>query len=522
MRWTPLVLLVLVGPARAAEPLHVRIDALIAAKVGKNPVSTPADDAEFARRVYLDLAGRIPTVAEARAFLAEPSSDKRSKLIDRLLAGPENPQRMAEWFHQMFMERLGDSADWTSYLHKSFAANKPFDQLVREILRADGRDDTTKGAPFFIAKRLENYGQNPVDYPGLTRDLGRLFLGVDLRCAQCHDHLFVDEYKQRDYQGLFAFVQNAYLAGKSGVGEKPLTKKVAFMSVFQKVERETGPRLPGGKEVVIPAFDKGKEFVRPADPKSGDPGELKFSPLAELAKELSRADNAPFVRNAANRLWFALLGRGLVHPLDQHHKGNPPSHPELLDLLAKEFADHQCDVKYLLREIALSAAYQRSGVLPPGQTKADPALFLTALEKRLSAEQLLWSVLEATGERAGAKPQALEAARAKFVKAFANPRREPEDEITPSLKAALFVLNDPTVLGWLVPRPGNRIDQLDKIAAADKVAEELYLGILTRLPSAAEKAEVADYLQKNADRRAVALGHLAWALLASTEFCVNH
>ena len=522
--WTPLVLCLFVAaPTRAAEPLHTRIDALIAAKAGKSPISAQADDAEFLRRVYLDLAGRIPSAAEARAFLADKAPDKRTKLIDQLLAGPEYSQRMGEWFQQMFMERLGDNADWKKYLQASFAANKPFDQMTREVLRADSRDAATKGASFFMSKRLENYGQNPVDYPALTRDIGRLFLGVDLRCAQCHDHLFIDDYKQRDFQGLYAFVQNTYLPGKSStVGEKAMTKKVAFMSVFKKVEHETGPRLPGGKEMPIPTFDKGKEYVGPPNPKAGDPGEVKFSPLSELAKELPQAENPLFVRNAANRLWFTLMGRGLVHPLDLHHKGNPPSHPELLALLAEEFAQHKFDMKYLLREIALSGTYQRSSVLPSGQKKSDPTLFLTALEKRVSAEQLLSSVLEATGERTSAKPPAIEAARVKFLKAFANPRREPEDEINPSLQAALFVLNDATVLSWLTPQSGNLIDRLDKITDADKVAEELYLTVLTRLPSAEEKIEVADYLKKHADRRGVALGHLAWALLASTEFCVNH
>jgi hypothetical protein len=221
-----------------------------------------------------------------------------------------------------------------------------------------------------------------------------------------------------------------------------------------------------------------------------------------------------------------MMGRGLVHPLDQFHDDNPPSHPEVLDLLAKEFVAHHFDMKWLLRELALTQTYQRSSALPENVKKQLPESFLTANEKRLSAEQLLGSVLEATGERARlsapAEAKNLDAARAKFVKAFANPRREPEDDFAPSLKAALFVLNDDVVLGWLAPRPGNLIDRLTKQTDDAKVAEELYLSVLSRRPTAEERDEVTAYLSKNAARRTTALGHLAWALLASTEFCVNH
>jgi hypothetical protein len=288
---------------------------------------------------------------------------------------------------------------------------------------------------------------------------------------------------------------------------------VSFASVFNKVKKETGPRLPGGPEVAVPAVKAGAKVA---------PG---FSPLAKLAETLPRADNPAFARNMANRLWFVMMGRGLVHPLDMHHRANPPSHPELLDLLASEFAAHRFDIKGLLRELALSRTYQRSSVLPDGGEKLPPESFQVAHEKRLSAEQLLWSTLEAVGEPANVQigpKSALPALRDKFLKGYANPRREPEDTFAPSLRAALFVLNDNTVLGWLTPRPGNLIDRLVRFPDAGTVAEELYLSVLTRMPTAGERAEVADYLAKNSARRPAALGHLAWALLASTEFCVNH
>jgi len=286
------------------------------------------------------------------------------------------------------------------------------------------------------------------------------------------------------------------------------------------VPRQTGPRLPFGQEIEVPALEKGKEYEVPPDPKTGAPGVLRFSTLTKLAETLPAPEDPLFARNIVNRLWWLMMGRGLVHPLDQHHSGNPPSHPELLDLLAKEFVAHKYDVKWLLRELALSQTYQRSGALPAGVKSLPRESFLTANEKRLSAEQLLVSMREAMGERApDGKPDPL---TAKFQKAFANPPREPEDEINPMLKAALFVLNDEAVLGWLTPKPGNLVDRLTKLSDPEKVAEELYLSVLTRLPTADERQMVAKYLEKNKDRRAVACGHLAWALLASTEFCVNH
>jgi hypothetical protein len=532
-----LILLPLLSPdLPAAEPLHHRIDALIATGAAGRPVSAAADDAEFLRRVYLDFAGRIPSVVEARAFFAEQTSEKRTQLIDALLDGPEYPRRMQELFHVWLMERRGDHPQWTNYLRQCFEANKPWDQMAREILRATPSEETTRGAAFFYAKRLEHYGENPVDYPGLTRDVGRLFLGKDFRCAQCHDHLFVKEYTQHDFQGLFAFFQNTYLVDLSSptVGEKPLAQKLAFMSVFKKVRHETGPRIPGMPEIDVPVLEKGKEFLKPPDPKAKAPGIPRFSPLAQLAQELPTSENPAFARNIVNRLWAILMGRGLVHPLDLHHAGNPPSHPELLDLLAREMVAHRFDIKWLLRELALTQTYQRSSQLPEGQESVDPPLFLTASERRLSAEQLLGAILEATGEKnrtlapvnkpaaKGEKPADPEALRTLFAKAFAGPAGEPEEDNSPSLKAVLFVLNDDTVLSWLTPRPGNLVDRLDRMSDARQVAEELYLAILTRLPTAEEKKEVADYLAANAGRRSVALGHLAWALLASAEFGINH
>ena len=515
-----LALLMLPMLSRAAEPLHIRMDRIIDAKAQRDavPLSGISDDAEFLRRVSLDLNGRIPTAKETRAFLVDASADKRIKLIDALLAKPEYAQQMANTMHIMLMERLGDHAEWSKFLIDAFAANQPWNKTVQQILRADHKQEATRGAGFFLSKRLENYGQNPVDYSALTRDVGRLLLGKNLQCAECHDHLFIDDYKQADFQGLHGFFKNTMLvdAKLPRVGEKPTLEKAKFASVFVHVEMETSPALPGGKMIEIPTFAKGKEYTLLPDRKTKEPGEPAFSTLAAVAKELPRAENRDFVRNAVNRFWFILLGRGIVHPLDLHHVKNPPSHPELLDLLAEEFIAHNFDVKYLLREIALTKTYQRSSVLP---AKAEPALhakyFATALEKRLHAETLAALIGSSTENIIPA------AMRAKFNKAFANQPREAEDEIETSLKGVLFLLHDDSVLSLLKPKAGNLVDRVSQLSDA-AIAEELYLAILTRKPSVEETAAVATILKKSGEKKTDAIGTIAWALLASMEWGVNH
>jgi hypothetical protein len=189
---------------------------------------------------------------------------------------------------------------------------------------------------------------------------------------------------------------------------------------------------------------------------------------------------------------------------------------------------HNFDVKWLLRELALTESYQRSSRLPDGVDDSPPELFLVANEKYMSAEQLFWSVLQATGSDAASdKPllppgTTLDKLRDKFVKAFANPPGDPEGDFAPSLRAALFVLNDSAMLECLKLQPVNLIDRLSRLNDADQVTDELYLSLVTRKPSADERTEVAEYLAKNADHRATALANLAWGLLSSTEFCVNH
>lgn len=548
----------------AAQPLHQRIDAAVEshAKAQGIAIANLADDAEFLRRITLDLTGSIPTPNQVRAFLADNDPAKREKLIDRLLVGERFPQRMAEALTVMLMERRlapdkPEIEQFEGYLRAAIGQNKPVDRIVAEMLYPNADDVATRGAGVFLARRLENYGQNPVDLPMLTRDVGRMFLGVDLQCAQCHNHLTVREYKQSDYQGLFAFVGHTYLrkdVAYPAVGEKLVDKKIEFVSVFSAGKRETGPRLPDMMEVPIPVFEKGQEWQSPPDKAKKSLGVPKFSPLKALSEQLPTADNAMFTRNMANRLWYLMMGRGVVYPLDMHHKDNLPSIPPLLDLLANDLASSKFDLKHFVREVALSKTYQRSSQLPQAASGNTPPAgsFAVAQLKRMSPEQLLAASLMAMGEweavagrkveppaakpqkedadgeeaeapakKSGGNPPTLRELRRKFVAAFASPAGEPETEFSPTVASALFVLNDESTLAWLTRREGNLIDRLSKMDDPAAVADELYLSVLTRLPTGDERADVAGHL-KRAKQKDVAAGELVWALLASTEFAVNH
>jgi len=516
----------------AGEALHLRVDKLIAAKAGKQPLAGTASDAEFLRRVYLDFTGRIPTAKVARKYFSDKSKTKSAKLIDQLFAGPLWAETMAERFHVMLMERRGEDEEWRKWLANSFAKNKPWDVMVREMVAPDFLNEAKRGAGFFLTKRLEKYGQNPTDYPGLTRDVGRMFMGVDLQCAQCHRHLTVKDYKQVDFQGLYSALSNVRLQRTNETirvawaSEGLLKRKMEFGSVFSETKKATGPRVPFGEEIAIPVFEKGKEWVVKADRKKKITGVPAFSPIREIALRIVMPDNPFFARNIANRAWFLMMGRGLVEPLDLAHSKNPPSHPELLNLLAQELVAHKLDLKWLFHELALTQTYQRNSVLPKGGD-APRHLFVAAKERPIAAEALLLSMLLATGEKERVAKleeedeHSLKNFEDLFQSTFANAPREPELAVNATLKAALFLRNNESLL-WLVkPREGNLVDRLAKLKEPEKIADEVFMNVLSRTPSASERAMVKSYLKKQSNRDR-ALGDLVWALLSSTEFYVNH
>lgn len=504
-----------------ADSLSTRIDRLIAAGQADHAshVSPRSSDSEFLRRVTLDLTGTIPIAETSRAFFADKSPGKRIVAIEQLLASPDYARRMAEVFDVAFMERRADGkvprAAWEDYLRASFAANKPYDQLVREILSSDGTDPKSRAAAKFYLDR--DFEPNLV-----TRDLGRIFLGRNLQCAQCHDHPIVDEYKQHHYFGIYAFLNRTFLFPEAAAANAVLAEKadgdVSFVSVFdeKKVQKKTGPQLPNSKSVIEPILEKGKEYkVAPAKGVRPVP---TFSRREQLARLVATADNPYFARTAVNRIWAMMFGRGLVHPLDLDHAGNPPSHPQLLDLLAQEFVKHRFDVKWLIREITRTETYQRASERKTG--KDLPAdRYLAAELKALSPEQYAFAAIQATGKR-DAKPDATNVVRS-FRSVLAAQPGQVEDASAFTLDQTLFLKHGGAIRGLAARNAGNLTDRLAGMKDSDAVADELFLSMLTRLPTAEERHEVATLLADAKDRTAN-IAELVWALFVSAEFRFNH
>ena len=366
-----LALIILCGlslsPLDASQPqsLHARIDQLISTShVG--PTSTMASDAEFMRRVYLDLIGRVPSMVETRAFLADAAGDKRAKLVDDLLGRDEANRHLAVVFDVWMMERRADqhvtTDQWRQYLYRSFADGKSYGQLSREILTGQGDDEQLKpAAKFYLDRNAETHS--------MTRDVSRVFFGRDIQCAQCHDHPLIADYSQMEYYGLFAFLNRSFLFQDEKDKKKVALAERAegdatYSSVFEPDSEKTTaiPALSDG--IVLddePQFASGEGYrVKPAKNVRPIPEFSRRQHLADLATGQSEA----FKRNIANRLWRHMLGRGLVEPPDLHHPDNPATYPELLQLLSDEFAKLDFDVKAFLRELALTEVYQRAIDLP--------------------------------------------------------------------------------------------------------------------------------------------------------------
>lgn len=548
-------------PAPAAgQSLRQQIDAQIAAAL-KIPAADRSNDAEFVRRVYLDLTGMTPSAEQARTFLDDPAADKRAALIDRLLASPQFARRMQVFYDLMFMERRPEknvpAAEWREYLRQAAAENKPFDALVREILASDGADPQRRAAAKFYLDR-------DADPNLLTRDVGRIFLGMDLQCAQCHDHPLIGDYEQKHYYGLFAFLNRTYAFTEPQKKQIQLAEKadgeVVYKSVFEpeRGEQKTSPHMPTDEPMAEPAFDDGQAYFTP--PADGVRPVPKFSRRGQLAAHLTAVPREEFNRNIANRLWAMLMGRGLVHPVDLHHGENPASHPQLLQLLAQSLAEMRYDVKAFVRELANSETYQRSSELPVGVApqSALPESYAVAPLRLLTPEQLAWSVMMALGvvtnyenaargetaadrklaDLLAAAPalqpvsdelverrvyQQLASYEAGFVSLYGGQPGASSDPQDATIHQALFFANGSLIQTWVARFTGGLVDRLAKISDATQLADELYLNVLARRPEPEELAEVRLYVDlRPGDQRPAAIQELVWGVLASAEFRMNH
>lgn len=524
---------------KPTQPIYPAIDALIMqamSKAEKQAVKV-SSDAEFLRRIYLDLLGTIPSSQEARSFFNDSSQNKRIRLIDQLLASSEHARHLTHVVDVMLMDRRPDNrvpgSAWKKYLHQAFAENRPWDQLIREILSADGNDPKSRPAAKFLLDRDGEVNQ-------ITRDVSRLFFGRNLQCAQCHDHPLVNDYKQEQYYGLAAFFNRTSLfpnpEDKMGILAEKAEGEVSYQDVFDKAKKikTTKPRLISLTAIYEPTFEKGKEYKVP--PKKGEKPQPVFSRRAQLAPLLTSRENTAFARTTVNRFWAMLMGRGLIHPLDLDNSGNPPSHPEVIDLLTKEFIAHRYNLRWLLRELVLSQTYQRSSEEAAQLKECDPSKLVVASLKPLSPEQLAFAMMQATGfteaERSALGLKSTEAMLytklssqlPSFVNAFGSRPGEPEGQVfLATLEQSLFLKNGSLLRSWLSKRNANLMDRLSKLKDDAQLTDELFLSILTRFPMPEERSELIKILKDTpALQRQNTLSELAWSLLTSVEFRFNH
>jgi hypothetical protein len=525
----PAVFALLAAPAvaRADEPLRKTIDSEIRAgwAVAKLTPARPATDSEFLRRVSLDLVGVVPSYAETVAFLDSTEPDKRAKLIDRLLSDPRFARHQADVWDMILFGRNPPGYDtdkregFQKWLRSRFEQNVPYDAWARELLRAEG-DSAVNGALYFV-----QYRGAPED---AIEAVSQTFLGVQLHCARCHDHPF-EPWTQLDFYGMAAFLARLEVVsvGKAGnltkyaIGEKN-TGDIRFTGSVKTAK-------PGDKgEPVKPKFLLGAALDEPAAPKGVKeerfppnkvPPKPKFSRKDALADWITTPENPFFAKAIANRIWGQFMGRGLVHPVDNLSASNKPTHPALLEALTKELVAHKFDLKWLIREIVSSDAYQLSAV---GTGEPLPEWFQHARSRPLSAEELVESWQVATGyppPETSSKKADTDRFRplgsGYLVSFFGNPTTGTGD-FQGGLREHLYLNNGP--LGQMIGSKGGLAEFVGdpKKPVAERV-ERLFLQTLNRRPDSDEAKKFADFLNdKGSPTDAV------WVLITCSEFRFNH
>lgn len=515
---------------------------------------TPArivDDAAFVRRVYLDLAGRIPTATEAAEFAGQRARDKRSRLIDTLLASEEYPRQMREVFDSVLMSRRGAEWEdkranqkWFAFLEDAFGRNRPWNEVVRDLIVARPGRPEDRGAVWYLYERQNNP-------QAIAEALAPVVFGLQVKCAQCHDHMVAREIKQAHYWGMVAAFnrsKNVDTPAGPGVAESAIggftsfanlkkESQPALLTFFngRKVD-ETWPK-EGEKETDTPDLylipppaktgaeaqngnangkGQGRRGQRPA--KADQPAVPKFSRREAFADAVTR-DNPLLARAMVNRIWALLLGRGIVHPVDLIDSKHAPTQPELLDWLSQDFEQNGYDVKRLVRAICNTKAYQLES-----KTIGKPApvgSFARALDKPLSAEQLFRTLLIATGNPPDADGKIAGRSRTEILRAFIAqfPDVFPA-EYNATLYQAMFLSNSPLFDQLLAPRSDNLVARLTALPASEARVRAGFEAVFGREPDRVELAECTAYLAARTPEAGVK--QFLWALLSSAEFQLNH
>lgn len=494
---------------RQFDSVTKAIDTLIAEGWAQRKIkpAAPADDRTWCRRVYLDLAGRICTPAELQAFLDAPADSKRAALVDKLLASDEYPVRMRELWDVFLMGRpkrehsedKRKSNGWWAFLENGFRTNRPWDEMVHAILLARPDKPEDKGASWFLYERRD-------DYQAIAEAVAPVVYGTKINCAQCHNHPLAREIKQAHYWGVVA----AYNRGKNVEGGTDISESAigGFVN-FTNLKKESQPAIvtlfSGGTiKEDRPGPDQ-KEEDR--DDKYVDPKAKvrvpKFSRRAAFA-EAATHNNPLLARAFVNRIWSAFLGRGIVQPADEMNARNAPSHPELLEWLAQDFAAHKYDVRREVRGIVLSRAY----ALGTGEAPAEA--FAAAIERPLSAEQLArsWRIA------AGLEPDDDALRRATIT---ALPEVLPK-EYNATYQQAQFLANSPLLAGILKPEPASTMTRLTALPDPAARVKEAFLATYARLPDSEEAAQAKAFLKSRSKQPVAADRDLLLAMMTSAEF----
>lgn len=511
----------LAGSLARAEDLRQIIDRQIQAGWEKEKIKPAgrADDATFLRRVTLDLVGTVPTYQEIEQFLADNDPQKRQKLVDKLLDDPRFARQQADVWDLVFFGR-NPSSDlrkrdaFKKWLTEQFANNTPYDHWARELLLAD--------QPGTEAYYVQYRNQPEEATVGVTRT----FLGTQLQCARCHDHPF-ENWTQKDFYGMAGFFvrivvmdmggpadNKKFMVGEKSTGDVLFTGSVKDQKPGQKGE-PVKPRFLGGDELDEPVV--AKDFKEPDFKGTQKPPKPQFSRKEKLAQWVTAFDNPYFAKAVTNRVWAQFLGRGIVHPVDDLNGRGDPSYPDLLDMLAKEMAEHKFDLKWLIRELVNSETYQLAGGGP--NKDATPKWYDRARVRPLSAEEMQAAIRTATGMAADDKFGG--ATNEYFLRYFGEPLNG-QGEFQGSLQEHLFLNNAGELRQVMARKKGNLADQV--LSSADpweKKVDRLFLSVLGRLPRAEEQKRFVAFLTSDPKSDALVTDAI-WVLFNTAEFRFNH
>jgi len=480
------------------------------------------DDAAFLRRLTLDLAGRVPTLAETRAFLDSSSPHKRRGAIRRLMSSPGFALHWGNVLDDMLQSKYAGDASFVTYLRSSVAERKGWDQIFRELMLGPWDGEATEPAEQFLGKRI-------ADLDEMTNDASRVFFGVDISCAKCHDHPEVDDWKQDHYYGMASFFNRSYLfrGEEQHVGEKE-SGDVEYVTRAGE-ERTAKVMFLSGRAIDEPQLDDDPDYKRRLD--EAKKAKRYVAPRHSRRAELVRValdDRQFFSRAIVNRVWANLLGRGLVDPVDQMHSANPPSIEGVLEFLADDFARHGYDLQRVIAGITASRVYQLSSRWTGDGDRPYASHFAVAMVRPLSPKQYVMSVaLVADGgpddERAGLQ---VLARRYEELERPMNPLVEyvdrPTFEFQSSVTEALFMSNNPEMQRLFDPDERNLVGHLASLDDAEELIETVTWAILSRDPTGDERRYLAEWLDGHGADRATACRDLAWALCTSAEFRFNH